>query len=58
MQLLEEVNAMHLCLVAAHYIPLLSFKVELSSIKCHDIYCTDEECEHVAEISCLRLDAG
>lgn len=59
MLLLEEVNATHLWLIAAHYILFLSFEEELSfSIKCHDIYRTDKECEYVAGISGLRLDAG
>lgn len=59
MLVLEEADATHLCLIAAHYIPFLSFREEFKcSFKFHDIYCTGKEREKMAEISCLILAAG
>jgi len=41
MLVLDKANATHLCLIAAHYMPFLSFTEELKcSTKFHSIYCT------------------
>lgn len=59
MLVLEEAKATRLCLIAAHCVSCLSFKEELTcSVKFHDIYCTNKECEHVDGISCLVFAAG